>query len=117
VNLDGKPLANVMVTFNPDAANQPQSTGVTDDAGHFELRCNNGAPGAVVGQHRVVVVDAARFIPAKDRDADELPTGDDVPPSRVPSAYGRPDTTPLRQDVAKGSQTVTIEVKSNLRPP
>lgn len=60
VTLDGKPLAEVRVTFQPKSKGEkevnpgPGSYAITDEEGRFELRV--GAPkseGAVVGMHSV----------------------------------------------------------------
>jgi hypothetical protein len=112
VRLDGRPLADAMVTFIPEDRKLPQSTGLTDANGHFQLRCNNGAMGAAVGPHRVVVVDAAQAPSGKGKDDDDLPEGKDIPSSRIPLKYARPDKTPLRQSVEQGSQEVTIEIET-----
>ncbi|HEY1380690.1 MAG TPA: hypothetical protein VGF55_28065 [Gemmataceae bacterium] len=62
VRLDGKPLANALVAFNPAAppgrieAAGPGSMAVTDDQGHFALKIigtDGRTVGAVVGEHRV----------------------------------------------------------------
>jgi hypothetical protein len=58
VMLDGKALAKANITFQPigddgKATSAPESTGVTDDDGHFTLKCRDGREGAVVGKHRV----------------------------------------------------------------
>ncbi|HXY35140.1 MAG TPA: hypothetical protein VEI07_12995 [Planctomycetaceae bacterium] len=112
VRVDGAPMADAMVTFIPEDRKLPQSTGFTDSDGHFHLRCNNGAMGAAVGEHRVIVIDAARAPSGKGKDDDDLPEGKDAPPSRVPLRYARPDKTPLRQAVEKGPQEVAIEIDS-----
>jgi len=107
---DGAPVADAMVTFIPEDRKLPQSTGFTNADGRFQLRCNNGAIGAAVGDHRVIVIDAARAPSGKGKDDDELPEGKDVPTSRVPLKFSRPDKTPLRQSVEKGAQEVAIEI-------
>jgi hypothetical protein len=113
LRVDGNPLADAMVTFIPEDRQLPQSTGITDSEGHFRLRCNNGAMGAAVGEHRVIVLDAAGAPSGKSKDDDELPEGKDAPASRVPPKFARPDKTPLRQSVAKGPQDVAIEIGTN----
>jgi hypothetical protein len=59
VRLNGKPLPNAAVTFVPllnDYGAETNSVAVTDEQGHFELKCRfKDQPGAVVGQHVVVV--------------------------------------------------------------
>jgi hypothetical protein len=113
VRSDGAPLADAMVMFVPEDKQLPQSIGVSDAEGHFQLRCNNGSVGAAVGDHRVVVIDAAAAPAGKGKDDDELPEGKDAPPSRVPLKYSRPDKTPLRQSVAAGSQDIAIDITTN----
>jgi len=113
VRLDGAPIADAMVTFVPADRKLPQSTGLTDADGRFQLRCSNGAIGAAVGEHRVIVIDGGRAPSGKGKDDDELPEGKDVPTSRIPLKFSRPDKTPLRQSVEKGTQEVAIEIEIN----
>jgi len=53
VTLDGKPVANAIVTFAPMDGGVA-STGITDSDGTYRLGCHLGE-GALVGQHRVSV--------------------------------------------------------------
>jgi hypothetical protein len=60
VTLNGQPLANAMVTFQPIAKEGsveagPGSSGTTDAEGRFSLKMATGASGAVVGKHRVMI--------------------------------------------------------------
>lgn len=62
VTLDGKPLADIRVLFQPQEAEHREcgigSYGLTDDQGHFVLRMSdNDALGAVVGLHSVTLSD------------------------------------------------------------
>src|SRR5690348_11061114 len=61
VRLNGKPLADIMVEFNPDAATGARSTGATDENGRYTLICDDQRPGAIVGPHRVVLHDLAVY--------------------------------------------------------
>ncbi len=61
VTMDGKPLANVSVTFQPITTAIKEtgggSFGKTDSEGRFELEfVTTGKSGAVVGEHRVSIV-------------------------------------------------------------
>src|SRR5437879_1216622 len=57
VTAGGKPLENVQVEFWPQVSG-PRSLGVTDKNGRFTLTSDNGEqPGAVIGSHKVVLVD------------------------------------------------------------
>jgi hypothetical protein len=58
VTLDGKPLANAVVIFQPIAEKGSveggvSSKGTTNENGEFTLTAENGSTGAAVGQHRV----------------------------------------------------------------
>ncbi len=58
VLMDNRPLANAEVRFQPtDSKGFPYSTSFTDDQGNYTLHLENGSdtPGAVVGEHRVVI--------------------------------------------------------------
>jgi hypothetical protein len=50
--VDGQPMENVDVTFQPDEM-RPASYGRTDASGHYELGYKRGVQGALLGQHTV----------------------------------------------------------------
>lgn len=53
VRLNGEPLADVIVEFQP--AGKAPSVGVTDEDGNFQLQFSKNRWGAVVGSHRVKI--------------------------------------------------------------
>lgn len=53
VTLDGEPLRNVEIAFQP--SNGRPSYGETDDDGHYELNYIRDIMGAKVGTHKVLV--------------------------------------------------------------
>jgi hypothetical protein len=59
VTLDGEPVVNAVVTFQPRSTGQsvagPGSTARSDASGKFELRTIRDDPGAVVGPHSVTI--------------------------------------------------------------
>ena len=60
VTVNGKPEGGIKLYFAPVATEGsvtagPHSTGITDDNGDFVLENRNGKPGAVTGNHRVIV--------------------------------------------------------------
>jgi hypothetical protein len=73
ITLDGRPLANAVVLFEPnDDRHNPGmgSTGETDADGRYELRqIQPDRAGAVVGRHRVSIRTAVH---GKERDGHEL---------------------------------------------
>lgn len=60
VTLDGKPLENISVIFQPEMADQASSRGTTNAEGKFSLMYNQDVSGAVPGKHKVrfAVMDA-----------------------------------------------------------
>jgi len=115
VLVDGQPMGQVLVVFIPEDPKLPQSFGVTDESGRFELRCNNRRMGAAVGEHRVTLVDAAAAPAVGGRD-DDPPPETSTPSRRVPGIYDRANRTPLRRSVAAGRQTIAIEIQSEKKP-
>ena len=87
VTLDGKPLGDIRVNFQPDNkdpdASGMGSFGLTDSAGKFELKLADSEKlGAVVGGHTVVLADK-KTEDVKDSDAGSV----SVPKSRIPVKY------------------------------
>lgn len=85
VTLDGQPLADARVAFEPIAAvgellAGPGSHGKTDAAGRYRLETLDGRPGAIVGRHRVTISTAVAAPPGG---ANEFETVDE----RVPPRY------------------------------
>ncbi len=120
VTKDGRPLGNVQVIFlaDPDAGTQgPRATGTTDLAGRYRLRTDNGDDGAVVGKHRVILLDldAVRkqlFRGLRRRELQKVAEASPenakrfeeeqkkpVNAARVPSKYESFSKTPLRVEV------------------
>jgi hypothetical protein len=81
VTQDGKPLADVVVTFQPIAETRagsagPGSFGVTDDQGRFTLTvAGSRQSGAVVGLHRVMFSAKARERDSSDDTVDRSSKG------------------------------------------
>ena len=118
VTKGGKPLAGVIVVFWPDTqagSGESCSSGPTDAAGHFRLRTDQGEEGAVVGRHRVCVVESTALLSrmvGRNSDHSRLPK--DIPaaaPPQVSPGYASRDATPLRVEVPPGGLAINIEVK------
>jgi hypothetical protein len=89
VTLDGKPLANATVSFQPVAKPGAVdagagSTGKTNVNGEFTLMAATGQKGAIVGKHRVMITKVE----------EQVGTGDERPPrggwpqqDQVPARY------------------------------
>jgi hypothetical protein len=107
VTLDGAPLADARVNFQPigDARNTGiGSFGKTDADGQYTLTLiDEKAQGAIVGKHRVMIR-AITSTPDPARD-DERPS-----PDRVPPEYNLKST--LTFDVQPGANTANWELFS-----
>jgi hypothetical protein len=68
VTQGGQPVAGALVMFIPEAG--VPSGGKTDQAGRFELRFNDGRPGAVIGKHKVSVTAGADVPPPEGGQAE-----------------------------------------------
>jgi hypothetical protein len=104
VKLDGKALSGALVEFYPVTEGMeglPRSTATTDDTGFFKLVCASGEPGAVVGNHRVVV----RY-PVPPRDAPPK-----VREPVIPLSYTVASDTPLRIEIKSGQKTYEVVLK------
>ena len=87
VSLNGQPLSNIFVSFEPalDGSSsgkvmaQPGSFGITNEDGRYQLKWRHGT-GAVSGTHRVILVwrDPEREDTVPDAAPGEMKDGDDV---------------------------------------
>ena len=60
VTKSGRPVAGIQVEFRADVESGtqgPRASGITDPAGHYELRTDTGGRGAVIGRYHVCLVD------------------------------------------------------------
>ena len=101
VTLDGQPLADAMVRFNPKRSGDspmvgPSSFAVTDAEGRFDLKTHQGNYGAVVGPH-VVSVSTYAAEPVDLQNSDEIRV---LSKERVPKRYRSPSE--LTIDVPSG---------------
>ncbi len=109
VKMNGKGLAEVQVQFHPDpelGTKGSRSTAITDKDGRFKLLTDDQRPGAVVGHHRVLLVDVRSSGPEGGGEKDAPP-----PPSRIPLAYANVVKTPERIEIKPNQGPVEIHVK------
>lgn len=116
VKMDGKPLANARVVFQPDVddgganLNAPAAMGTTNASGEYTLEIpTTGQQGAVVGAHVVRITMGGSF---DDEDTDELPEDDSAFMDSIPPKYN--EESDLRFTVTKeGSDSANFELKSD----
>jgi hypothetical protein len=118
VTKGGRPLADLRVVFLADAeagTQGPRASGITDQAGHYELRTDAGDRGAVVGRYRICL-----HIPLREEEdlspqAKRPKAGAAKPPAseaaQLPPTYSSFANTPLRVEVQPEAQVIDLEVK------
>jgi hypothetical protein len=82
VKLDDQPLGGVLVMFVPENESFAQvsgSSGLTDDSGHYTLKCDNGRSGAAVGKHRIVLTRGPGANTGRDNDPNNNRRKDGTP--------------------------------------
>jgi hypothetical protein len=62
ITLDGQPLANADIKFQPDGPERP-SVGRSNAEGNYDLMFKRGQPGAVVGMHTVRIWVSPDIVP------------------------------------------------------
>lgn len=110
IRLNGKPMDKAMVEFVPDTekgATGPNSVGYTDERGQYTLTSYTKAPGAVVGNHRVLIRDVKGYPTTKEGMLAGTITGK----RRISDRYGDVAQTPLHKEVKGGApQTIDLDV-------
>jgi hypothetical protein len=106
--LDGAPLPGALIEFVPDVpqgTKAPSSSGVTDEKGYFRLtRSDNHRPGAVVGNHHVVILPGRQAV-----DRDDPNAQDRAAASQVPNAY-MTVKSPLVVEVSKEPRAYELRI-------
>jgi hypothetical protein len=112
VTLNGKPLANALVAFNPvpkegSSEAGPGSIATTNDNGEFTLRVGPHQQGALVGKHRVAIT--GRDPRGEDSDVRGARGGGAV--NTIPSRYN--DQSELTFEVPSGgTDQANFDLKS-----
>jgi hypothetical protein len=103
VLIDGKPAANVAVQFLPQGVSGPTSFGTTDEQGRFTLKTTDGADGAMVGKHKVTLVDLEEERVPQGQVAKKKP--------RLSDRYAIP-TNGLDAEVTEGGKPIELQATS-----
>lgn len=132
VRLDGKPLANVQVSFvlAPEAG-FADATGIatTNAVGEYTLGSLAGRAAVAAGPYRVMIAEPDPTplgglmppAPPPDGDPRKLPRNPDPPadppgpppkPPRFPAVYGDYTNTPLRLDVTPATTRYDLDLSS-----
>ena len=84
ITIKGKPAAGIVIQFLPDVSEKadgtfPSSQAISKEDGSFELFTMDNQPGAVVGSHKVVLVDTEEERPQQGKAATK--------PARIDPSY------------------------------
>jgi hypothetical protein len=90
VTLDGKPVPQALVVFQPIGGEDnptpgPSSSAAADSEGWFELKTVQGESGAVVGKHRVKITTPSPAPPSDTDSGFAQPVHKEIIPSRYNS--------------------------------
>ncbi|MCA9109532.1 MAG: hypothetical protein KDA52_06275 [Planctomycetaceae bacterium] len=103
VYMDDEPLPNVWVMFNPTGGGRT-SLGRTDEEGEYELMYLEGAEGANLGSHQVVIMTY------HEDEIEEMKLNNEPVKEIIPSKYNTKTT--LNADVKEGSNTIDFKLES-----
>lgn len=116
VKMDGKPMANVVLTFQPDKARP--AYGKTDENGWYELTYTDGNPGATIGKHNVKISSADGQGDGEDESYEEGEGGDYEDGEsenasrgeKIPAKYNQ--MSELIREVTAGDQVIDFDLES-----
>jgi len=110
VTIGGNPAANLLIQFTPKnwTTDSPiiSSHAVSDANGRFVLMSTTNKPGAILGTHKVTVVDNA--LGTEDEPGDSKPKN--RPRNRIPLIYNSTTTTPIELAVEAGKKEYEVQV-------
>lgn len=98
VKLDGEPLPDASIEFNPVDGGRP-GRAVTDSEGKYELVFDAGVKGAQVGKNKVSI-------------STMWPDGEPPPGKKDPIPPKYNSATTLEEDVVEGSNTINFDLES-----
>ncbi len=108
VTLNGTPLDNIQVEFNPEASGGVRSFGTTDSSGRYTLKSDDGKrTGAVVGTHKITLRDNSVIgkLYGRAGEGKDLSQGRK---SRIPLTLADVTKTTLQKTVNSGKNTIDI---------
>lgn len=108
--LNGKPLANILITFIPErsgANSAVRSMGITDAEGKFKLQTEAQTPGALLGPHKVILEDMAIHNAPRSENGTVL----ELPPPRFPDRYKSILHSPLKAEITPGANNLKLEIQ------
>jgi hypothetical protein len=134
ITLDGQPLERATVSFIPQKGKGPSASGLSGSDGSFRLTTYSTGDGALPGEYKIVVTQSEvestevvgvgpnnpqAMIDAMKKHNDAITKkgkGATAPPkakkSKIPDAYTKESTTPLKQQVPAGGP-VKLELRSS----
>lgn len=99
VTMDGQPVPNAVLTFQPEHARP--SYGRTNEEGQYELIYTDDNPGATIGKHTVRITTAAEGDPDQGQEAQK---------ETIPAKYNV--QTELTANVEAGDNVIDFQLES-----
>jgi hypothetical protein len=113
VQLDGKPLANAIVTFTPTGATLGiGSDAVTNEAGEYKLKSRRTGDGAVVGTYKVTISKLLMPDGSEPVFDEKNPPASSPAKESLPLKYSNQARTTLTATVAEGGTTLDFSLQS-----
>jgi len=115
VTYKGKPVDGAIIQFITAQDPYP-ATGTTDNAGKCSLTTYRQNDGAIIGENLVTItkheIDKTNIKPVKPEDQDLIGVSP-IPTlkSLIPEKYSAPGSSGLKEDVKKGKNTFSFELK------
>lgn len=112
ITLDGAPLSKANITFYPESGGEIASA-YSDEQGKFSVSSQNGTAGqgALAGQYSITVSKVeAKFVSANLKSDPEA--GRTETKELLPQMYQDKAKTPLKAEITKGENILTLELKS-----
>lgn len=113
ITVDGKPKANLTVSYLPENGNGRPASGTTDENGYYELRYSFTETGTKVGKN---VVRISSLEPESDDDGDLTDAAEFVDP--IPAKYNTQaaDNPEMNVNVKPGNNEFDFNVDSSAAP-
>jgi len=108
VTLNGDPLPNAQVSFEPVGTGSP-STAMTNEDGYYKLKYNINKDGAIVGEH---IVRIRTGVPRLDEETDKEIKPEEKVPARY-NANAEDNPAEMKKIVSSGSQTIDFDLTSD----
>jgi hypothetical protein len=108
VTRKGEPIPNLRIYFEPTKGRP--SWAISDQAGRFKLDYDIDHDGALVGSHKVWVVDEGAIVDPTALAAGAPPPKRNPEIAQVIEKYGKLETSPMKVEITKADKNFKLEL-------